>query len=116
MDNNTKALLKLIGKNIKKQRQLKGLAQDNLADLISLSRSSVSNIELGNHPPSIFVVYEICSVLNCSLLDILPSVTEHDFFANDIENKYKDIIDALPREESLKSISIINKILKGNEQ
>ena len=47
--NNENYIYELVSKNIKKQRKLKGLNQEQLADKICYSTQFISNIESKNH-------------------------------------------------------------------
>lgn len=108
-------LYESIRKNIKELRKAKGLGQENLAELISLSRSSISNIEIGKHQPSVFTLYEIAIALDCKMTDLLPSMDTYQSSLTTIDEKYQSIIDSLPedkKEKSKKSLLIINEILK----
>lgn len=54
-------------RNIRLQR---GYTQCQLASVIGVNQQAVSSYELGLCYPSIQVAAKICSVLNCSLLDL----------------------------------------------
>ncbi|WP_396632753.1 helix-turn-helix domain-containing protein [Maribacter sp. R86514] len=114
MSNRGDFLYESISKNIKELRKAKGLGQENLAELISLSRSSISNIEIGKHQPSIFTIYEIAIALDCKMTDLLPSMDTYQSSLGTIDEKYKTILDSLPQDKSKKSLLIINEILRKN--
>tara|TARA_R110002049_G_scaffold45305_8_gene132249 strand:- start:4707 stop:5054 length:348 start_codon:yes stop_codon:yes gene_type:complete len=115
MSNRGDFLYDTISKNIKELRKAKGLGQENLAELISLSRSSISNIEIGKHQPSIFTIYEIAIALGCKITDLLPSMDTYQSSLGTIDKKYQTILDSLPQDKSKKSLLIINEILKKND-
>ena len=101
-----------IGENIKELRKKKKLGQEDLANLISLSRSSLSNIEIGNHQASIQTIYEIAVALNCNLIDILSSIDDYrQVFNLPFDKEYVDIMKSLPNNISKKNISIIKELL-----
>jgi transcriptional regulator with XRE-family HTH domain len=58
---------KQIGKRISRLRKLKGFSQEELARLLELSRSSVTQIELGNRSVSVIEFIELSKVLGFSL-------------------------------------------------
>lgn len=107
----------VIGSNIKKLRKRNKLGQEDLAKLISLSRSSLSNIEIGKHQPSLFTIYEISSALNCNLDDILPSIENYNALTQNVDEKfeerlkkYSDSIDI-----STKDLIILKEVLAKDE-
>lgn len=68
-----KELYKIIGKNIQKQRQIKGLTQETFAELMDVSWSYVSKIESGVLNLSVGKILEISDFLDIEvdvLLDI----------------------------------------------
>jgi transcriptional regulator with XRE-family HTH domain len=70
------ALYKLIGERIKSQRESLGLSQLELSKKLDLSRSSVSNIELGRHQIPLHILYEISKVCNVNIDYFLPNNDE----------------------------------------
>lgn len=65
-----------LGKKIREQRQLSGLTQAELAARIDVSRSSLTNMELGRQRLLIDQLYKMAEVLNTSPKDLLPSPSE----------------------------------------
>lgn len=62
----------MIGKNIKKFRQEKGISQDRLSKLADLSLNSIVNIESGNNiNPTIETLNKIANALSVKLDDLL---------------------------------------------
>lgn len=62
-----------IGIRIRKYRELRGLSQKDLADLIGVSNSRVSNWEQGINRPNADIISDLCKALDVSpseLLDI----------------------------------------------
>lgn len=62
-----------IGTRIRKYRELRGLSQKDLADLIGVSNSRVSNWEQGINRPNADIISDLCKALDVSpseLLDI----------------------------------------------
>jgi transcriptional regulator with XRE-family HTH domain len=92
------------------------LGQQQLAQLISLSRSSLANIEIGNHQPSIFTIYEIALALDCEIGDILPSKDRYNTSANTIDEKYVEIFNSLPDSMSEKNLLIFKKLLEKTKK
>jgi len=60
-----------VGKNIKKYRKLKGLTQDELAELVNYSPSFIANIESSTHQTfSLGALWRIATALGVSLNEI----------------------------------------------
>ncbi len=53
-----------------------GLSQEELADLLSIKRTSITNIEAGNQTPQVHLIYELCHILQIPLKDILPKTND----------------------------------------
>lgn len=60
-----------IGKNILEQRLLRGLSQDELADLLGITRQSISKWELGTTLPTLEKMMELSHLLDISPNDLL---------------------------------------------
>lgn len=115
MKENNVALYESIGKNIKELRKIKKLGQEDLANLTSLSRSSISNIEIGKHQPSIQTIYEICLAFDCKILDILPSIDDYKIINLPIDKEYEDILNALSTNISKRNLNIIKELLSKDD-
>ena len=57
---------KYLGLNIAYYRKEKGLSQNDLAELVNISRTHMSRIETANCAVSLDVVFDICDVLSVS--------------------------------------------------
>lgn len=73
----TSLLYNWIGKKIAAQRQEKNLSQAELAELVTLSRGSIANIEKGRQQAPLHVLWEIAENLNISIEKIIPIKNEH---------------------------------------
>ena len=62
---------KLLGQNIKKFRELKGLTQNELAEKVDLSREYIADIERGLKNISLRKFYMIVDVLNIKCSDLI---------------------------------------------
>lgn len=65
---------KILGLNIKAERNRKNLTQFQLAELIGTSESTISLIERGLQTPSIFLVYNIAKVLMIDINELLKDI------------------------------------------
>lgn len=65
---------KHIGEQIAKHRKLLKYSQDELAGALSLTRTSIVNIEKGRQHISAEMLLRICAVLKCDFGDIMPTI------------------------------------------
>jgi len=61
---------KNISARIKQLRKVSGVKQEELAELIGCSRTSVSNIERGEHMPTLPTIFRIIVAIGCNVSDI----------------------------------------------
>lgn len=93
----------MIGRNIKLLRDVRGLSQKELAELVGASTGTLSHIESGTRQPSLEMLYKIADALNVSVLNLLLDEKEIDrFFYDDIIQSYypgsvklKEILDQI---------------------
>jgi len=80
MEINEKLLYKILGGRIQAKRLSHKLSQGQLADSVGLQRTSITNIEAGTQKVQLHTLYEIASVLQCSIGDLIPDIetTEQD--------------------------------------
>ncbi|MBN8857005.1 MAG: helix-turn-helix transcriptional regulator [Sphingobacteriales bacterium] len=62
-----------LGNNIRDHRLKAGISQEVLGDQLSLTRSSIVNIEKGRQRPLTHTLVEIAQTLRVPLLELLPS-------------------------------------------
>ena len=94
------SLYKVIGEKIKSRRQELGISQLRLSkdlelssESFHLSRSSISNIEVGRHQVPLHVLYSICQLLKFDVKELIPSHKEVTQFADSEVSNYKDYLD-----------------------
>ncbi|TWB18842.1 helix-turn-helix protein [Nitrospirillum amazonense] len=61
----------LVGKNVRKYRQAKGLTQEQFADLSGFSQQYISSLEKGHRNPTIVTIYELAMALGISHVDLV---------------------------------------------
>lgn len=83
-----KILYSNLGVNIKEARVQRGFKQDTFADMLKLSRASIVNIEKGRQRPTLHLLYEISSITNTDLFDLLPKLS----FDDKLNSTWKDEI------------------------
>lgn len=61
----------LVGSNVRKLRERRGLTQEKLAEIAGFSQQYLSGLEAGERNPTIVTVYELAKALGVSHLDLL---------------------------------------------
>jgi transcriptional regulator with XRE-family HTH domain len=61
-----------LGRRVAAAREKRDLSQQKLAELLGLSRTSVTNIEKGRQPVDIHVLVRIANTLGVALLKLVP--------------------------------------------
>ena len=59
------------GDNLKQIRKSKGMSQEQLADMVNVTRQSVSKWENGDGYPEMNNILELCKIFNCKLNDLV---------------------------------------------
>jgi len=67
---------KLVGRNVKRIRQEKGLTQEQLAELSGFSQQYISGLEQGRRNPTIVSIYELATALGVSHMDLVRSAED----------------------------------------
>lgn len=67
MDKQDKEYLQLIGRNIRKLREEKGMSQQALADYSDLAKTTIQRIELARMNPSILLLKKITTALETDI-------------------------------------------------
>lgn len=65
---------KILGSNIRYQREIKNLSQEELAFRISSTRNYIGCIERGEKFPSIAIVLDIKDALGCKVEDLFKGI------------------------------------------
>ena len=67
---------KLVGRNVKRIRQEKGLTQEQLAELSGFSQQYLSGLEQGRRNPTIVSRYELATALGVSHMELVRSAED----------------------------------------
>jgi len=67
---------KLVGRNVKRIRQEKGLTQEQLADLSGFSQQYISGLEQGRRNPTVVSLYEFATALSVGHMELIRAVDE----------------------------------------
>ena len=60
----------ILKNNLKKIRTEKNLSQQDLADIVGVSRNSISSLETGQYEPSAKLAYILCIALDKKFEDV----------------------------------------------
>ena len=67
---------KLVGRNVKRIRQEKGLTQEQLAELSGFSQQYISGLEQGRRNPTVVSLYELATALGVSHMELVRSAED----------------------------------------
>ena len=67
---------KLVGRNVKRIRQEKGLTQEQLAEISGFSQQYISGLEQGRRNPTIVSIYELATALGVGHMELVRFVVE----------------------------------------
>jgi transcriptional regulator with XRE-family HTH domain len=67
---------KLVGRNVKRVRQEKGLTQEQAAEISGFSQQYISGLEQGRRNPTIVSLYELAMALGVSHMELLRSAED----------------------------------------
>ena len=62
---------KLVGRNVRRIRQEKGLTQEAFADCSGFSQQYISGLENGQRNPTVVTIYELAQALGVNHLELL---------------------------------------------
>lgn len=110
--------------NLYTLRKNKGISQEQLAELVDVSRQSVSKWELGESYPTVENIFKLCNVLNCKMNELInEKLADFDLLSDEIKNTeklyerflgYADTYDEGRPKLPSKAIEILKTYLKNN--
>lgn len=68
-------MYRMVGQRIRERRVQRGLTQNQLAELLSLSRTSITNIESGRQKLLVHTLVELAVILEIDISRLLPEIT-----------------------------------------
>lgn len=101
------SLYSIVGKRIQEIRKGNNVSQQEMAEFLNLSRTSISNIENGRHPIFLHHLYTIAQKFSVPLEKILPSVFELNNAKELQENDWVNIL----KDKGIQSQSTIDNLL-----
>jgi transcriptional regulator with XRE-family HTH domain len=61
----------LVGRNVKRFRQRKGLTQEQFAEVSGFSQQYISSLERGRRNPTVVTLYELATALGVSHMELV---------------------------------------------
>jgi transcriptional regulator with XRE-family HTH domain len=89
-DAEVETIYKTVGRRVKRARSGANLTQDDLAQKISLSRTSIANLERGRQRIMVHCLDEIANALNVPISSLLPTRTSEN-----LEERTRKVIDTV---------------------
>jgi transcriptional regulator with XRE-family HTH domain len=62
---------RLVGQNVRKIRQKRGLTQEKFAEISGFSQQYLSSLENGRRNPTVVTLYELATALGVSHMDLV---------------------------------------------
>jgi transcriptional regulator with XRE-family HTH domain len=62
---------RLVGRNVKRFREKKGLTQEQLADVSGFSQQYISSLEQGHRNPTVITLYELALALGVNHIELV---------------------------------------------
>jgi transcriptional regulator with XRE-family HTH domain len=72
----TEHLYIAIGSRIKRIREAADMTQEDLARVLELKRTSITNIERGNQKPTLDTLYRLCERFGLEISKVIPPVVD----------------------------------------
>ena len=67
---------KLVGRNVRRIRQRKGLTQERFAEISGFSQQYISSLERGRRNPTVVTLYELATALGVSHMELVRPIRE----------------------------------------
>lgn len=106
-----------LGEKIKVERLRQRISQEELANYLGLTRSSIINLEKGRHRPSVYQLIQIAAMLNIEYTKLIPvalQVNRNTTTNKELKEKVQSILDPGEFDDKAKNavldfLSLINK-------
>lgn len=70
-------LRQIMARKLRELRIKNDLSQEDLGSMVGLSRTSLCNLEAGEHGMTPTLVFRLCAVFNCDYAELFPTPEEH---------------------------------------
>ncbi len=67
---------RLVGQNVRRIREQKGLTQEQFAEISGFSQQYISGLEQGRRNPTVITLYELAAALGASHVDLIRPAKE----------------------------------------
>ena len=68
---------RLIGDNVRRIRQKRGLTQEQFAEISGFSQQYISSLEKGHRNPTVVTLYELAMALGVSHMELIRPTKKH---------------------------------------
>ena len=65
---------RLVGRNVRRIRQKRGLTQEKFAEISGFSQQYISSLENGRRNPTVVTIYELATALGVSHMELVRPV------------------------------------------
>jgi DNA-binding XRE family transcriptional regulator len=89
-------LYRIVATRLRERRKELKMTQTELAEEVSLLRTSIANIEATRQRPSLHLLYSLCSALDTDVRSVLPSESELSSFHSVELNTQGGIVKEVP--------------------
>lgn len=69
---------RLVGENVRRIRQDRGLTQEQFAEISGFSQQYLSGLERGRRNPTVVTLFELATALKATPIDLLRAVETED--------------------------------------
>lgn len=102
-----------VGKRIREYREKANLTQEDIAEILDLSITAVSNIERGLNYPSMENFIKLANIMNVSSDLLLSDVLKQSYIAK--SNELAEMIESLSAEKRRQLFAIIEAFISSEE-
>lgn len=95
MTDSERAFYVELGQRLRSRREKAELTQAEVAARVGLTRTSITNVELGEQPVSAFLLVRLAQIMGCQLQDLTPALSdgpEPDLIPSDVPPKTADVL------------------------
>lgn len=104
------ALVKAVGKAIAAKRVENGLSQENVAEILGISREAVSRMETGVAIPSVVRLAELAEIFGCAIEELLTEASNRKL---DQAKHITELLEDLNQEKRDLLLSVIKQLISG---
>ena len=102
------SLVKGIGRAISVKRMACGLSQENVAEMLGISREAVSRMETGVSVPTVVRLAELAQIFDCGIEELLSEASNRQL---DQARQMSDLLDGLNQQNRAMLLNVIKQII-----